>query len=71
MKIKIIRTGASSQLITFEQLGSASSLFTPLSGYFETTEDLTTDLDIFTQATAASNNDVIQKLFTVKYIPGN
>lgn len=67
----IARISSTSQLTTIEQVGSDGSLFTTHSEYYPAAEDLTTNLVVKATAIGVSNNDIVQILSTIDYIPSN
>lgn len=66
---EIIRTGASSQLISIKQIGSSSSLFVTKSEYAGASEDLTMPVTIKATGIGVSNNDIQQILMIEKFVP--
>lgn len=68
---EIIRTGASSQLISIKQIGSSSSLFVTKSEYAGASEDLTMPITIKATGIGVSDDDIQQILMIEKYVPAN
>lgn len=72
MEIKgtIIRTGATSQRITFSQVNN-TTLFPDYADYTTASETLANAITLKATGEATSNNDIVQKILLVKYFPGN
>ncbi len=72
MEIKgtIIRTGATSQRITFSQANN-TMLFPDYANYVTASEILANAITLKATGEGTSNNDIVQKMLTVKYFPAN
>jgi len=72
MEIKgtIIRTGATSQRISFSQSNNTTN-YADYADYKISSETLANAITLKATGEATSNNDIIQKILTVKYIPSN
>ncbi len=72
MEIKgtIVRTGATSQRITFSQANN-TLLFPDYSSYVTASETMANTIVIKATGEATSDNDIVQKVLTVKYFPAN
>jgi len=68
---EIIRTGASTQLISIKQIGSSSSLFVTKSEYAAASEDLTMPITIKATGIGVSNDDIQQILMIEKFVPAD
>lgn len=66
----IIRTGATSQRISFHQVNN-TTLFPDYEDYTTASETLSGAVTLKATGEATSNNDIIQKILTVKYVPVN
>jgi len=67
---KIIRTGAATQRITYS-VSSNATLFTDYADYVTSAETLSGAITLKATGEAVSNDDIIQKILTVKFFPNN
>lgn len=72
MEIKgtIVRTGATSQRISFSQTNN-TTLFPDYADYTTASETLVNAITLKATGEATSNNDIVQKILIVKYFPSN
>ena len=72
MEIKgtIIRTGATSQRISFSQVNN-TTLFPDYADYTTASETLVNAITLKATGEATSDNDIVQKILIVKYFPSN
>lgn len=70
VKGSIIRTGATTQRITFDQ-DNNTTLFTDVAGYTTAGETLSGTVILKATGEATSNDDIVQRLLTVRYFPNN
>jgi hypothetical protein len=67
---RIIRTGAATQDIAFQQVNNGT-LFSDYADYTTATETLSGAVTLKATGEATSNNDIVQKIMTVRYVPVN
>jgi len=67
---KIIRTGAATQRITYS-VSSNTTLFTDYADYVTAGETLSGAVTLKATGEAVSNDDISQKILTVKFFPNN